>query len=86
MDYTYAIIISTGCYFFIKINPVDLRITGSQGALTMWSNEVCVPHAPAVIPGLHWKEISAVTFDMGRRLCLCGAPAAQISHADSSSP
>lgn len=45
-----------------------------------------VPLAPAVIPGLHWKEISAVTFDMGRRLCLCQVLAAQISHADSSSP
>lgn len=47
---------------------------------------MCLSLVPAVIPGLHWKEISAVTFDMGGRLCLCRVPAAQISHADSSSP
>lgn len=46
----------------------------------------CLSLAPAVVPGLHWKEISAVTFDMGGRLCLGLMPAAKISQADSSSP
>lgn len=56
---------------------------GSRGS-SRCAAPVCV--TPAVIPGLHWKEISAVTFDMGRRLCLCRMPSAQISRADSSSP
>lgn len=71
---------------FIKIKPVDLWIADSPGNLIRRSNEVCLSLAPAVIPGLHWKEISAVTFDMGGRLCLSRVPAAQISHVDSSSP
>lgn len=37
----------------------------SPGNLILWSNEVCLSLGPAVIPALHWKEISAVTFDMG---------------------
>lgn len=62
---------------FIKRKPVDLWIAESTGNLILWSNEVCLFLAPAVTPGLQWKEISAVTFDMGGRLCLCGMPAAQ---------
>lgn len=57
-----------------NMKPVDLGKAESHGKLILWNNEVCLSLASAVTPGLHWKEISVVTFDMGRRLCLCQVP------------